>query len=368
MPSYALRRLLLIIPTLLGILTINFFLIQLAPGGPVEQFIARLDGSGDSFMERVGTGGDDFGGSGNNFLSDESQQQYVGSRGLSPEVIDAIHKLYGFDQPIHVRYFMMLRDFLTLNFGKSLFKADTVIDLLKNTLPVSITLGLWSTLIIYFISIPLGIARAVRRGSNFDITSGIVVVISSAIPGFLFAVLLIVLFAGGSYFKLFPLRGLHSPDYELMSFGRQILDYFHHITLPIVAMTIGGFASLTLLTRNSFLDEMAKQYVETARAKGLTEKAVLYKHVFRNAMLIIISGLPATFISMFFAGSLLIETIFSLNGLGLLGFEAAMQRDYPVMFATLYIFTLIGLVCSILGDLTLMLIDPRIDFSGRRQA
>ncbi|MDR3177133.1 MAG: microcin C ABC transporter permease YejB [Desulfovibrio sp.] len=363
MLAYALRRFCLIIPTLLGILTVNFFLIQMAPGGPVEQFIARLEGGGDVFMERAGAGAADAGIGG--AQAGFADQGYSGAQGLPEETLQVIRRMYGFDKPILVRYVDMLGDFLTFRLGDSLFRAGSVVDLIREALPVSITLGVWSTLIIYMVSIPLGIARAVRRGTVFDAVSGFAVVVAGAVPGFLFAVLLIVLFAGGSYFKIFPLRGLHSPDYELMSFWMQTLDYLHHITLPVIAMSIGGFAGLTLLTRNAFLDELSKQYVETARAKGLTERAVLYGHVFRNAMLIIISGLPSTFVRMFFAGSLLIETIFSLNGLGLLGFEAAMQRDYPVMFASLYVFTLIGLFCSVLGDLSMMLIDPRIDFSDR---
>ena len=361
---YLARRLGLVIPTLLGILTVNFFVIQMAPGGPVEQFIARMEGGGDVFMERIGSSGGDFGPA---EQADDPAGRAAG-RGLRPETLEAINKLYGFDKPIVTRYFNMLGDFLTFNFGKSLFKAGSVTDLIAAALPVSITLGLWSTLIIYLVSIPLGIARAVRRGTAFDVGAGLAVVIGSAIPGFLFAVLLIVLFAGGSYFKLFPLRGLHSLDYELLPWWGQIFDYLHHIILPMLAMSIGGFAGLTLLTRNSFLDELGKQYVETARAKGLTERGVLYGHVFRNAMLIVIAGLPGTFVRIFFAGAVLIETIFSLNGLGLLGFETAMQRDYPVMFATLYIFTLIGLVCSVLGDITMTLVDPRIDFTARRRA
>ena len=365
MPSYIARRVLLIVPTLLVILTLNFFLVQTAPGGPVEQFIAKLEGTEDQFMERVGGSGADI------TISEReggaASESYTGSRGLSPELIQAIREMYGFDKPIVERYFTMVRDFVSLDFGNSLFKAESVVSLLRNALPVSITLGLWSTLTIYLVSIPLGIARAVRRGSRFDVGAGVTVVVASTIPGFLFAVLLIVLFSGGSYFKLFPLRGLVSLGAENWPFWRQVLDYFHHITLPLLSMTIGGFAGLTLLTRNSFLEELGKQYVETARAKGLGERAVLYGHVFRNAMLIIISGMPATFVRMFFASSLLIETIFSLNGLGLLGFEAAMQRDYPVMFATLYIFTLIGMITSLLGDLTLRAVDPRIDFAGRRR-
>ncbi|MBQ9104737.1 MAG: microcin C ABC transporter permease YejB, partial [Mailhella sp.] len=333
MLAYALRRLLLIIPTLLGILTINFFVVQLAPGGPVEQFIARMEGGGEAFMERVGSAGADVGAVAD--AGSAAGAAASSTSGLSPETLQAVRELYGFDKPIFERYIDMLTDFLCFDFGESLFRAGSVIDLIVEALPVSISLGVWSTLIIYAVSIPLGVARAMRRDSAFDTTSGLFVVITSAIPGFLFAVLLVVLFAGGSYFKIFPLRGLHSQGWELMTFWQQTLDYLHHMVLPILSMTIGGFAGLTLLTRNSFLDEMGKAYVETARAKGLTERAVLYGHVFRNAMLIIISGLPSAFVRMFFAGSLLIETVFSLNGLGLLGFEAAMQRDYPVMFATL---------------------------------
>ena len=358
--AYTLRRLLLIIPTLLGILTINFFIIQTAPGGPVEQFIAQLEGSGSAYMERVATPGGDL-----PAPEDGGEGIYAGTRGLSPKTLQAVKELYGFDKPILVRYVEMLKNFICFDFGNSLFKADSVSNLLINALPVSISLGLWSTLIIYFISIPMGIARAVRRGSAFDAISGGLTVAASAIPGFLFAVLLIVLFAGGSYWQIFPLRGLHTLGYENFTFMEQVLDYLHHMVLPITAMSIGGFAGLTLLTRNSFLDELSKQYVETARSKGLVESKVLYGHVFRNAMLIIIAGLPGAFVRMFFAGSLLIETIFSLNGLGLLGFEATMQRDYPVMFATLYIFTLIGLVTSLIGDLTMSKVDPRIDFEGR---
>lgn len=360
MLSYAIRRLFLIIPTLLGILTINFFIIQIAPGGPVEQFIANLEGNGTSFMERVGSSSGDF------VTSNQGEiGNYAGGRGLSEETLDAVKRMYGFDKPIIDRYFDMLLNYISFDFGNSLFKASSVVDLIVAALPVSISLGLWSTLIIYFVSIPLGIARAMRRGTVFDVGSGLCVVICSSIPGFLFSVLLVIFFAGGSYWQIFPLRGLHSVGYENLSFIDQVLDYFHHLVLPIISLSIGGFAGLTLITKNSFLDELSKQYVDTARAKGLTESAVLYKHVFRNAMLIVISGLPGTFVRMFFAGSLLIETIFSINGLGLLGFEAAMQRDYPVMFSTLYIFTLIGLVTSIVGDITMMKVDPRIDFTAR---
>ncbi len=363
---YIVKRLLFVLPTLLGIITINFFVVQLAPGGPVEQYIANMEGSGDAFMERIGSSQGDFNsGEAQNSLFGSKDGETKGSRGLSKETLEEIKALYGFDKPIHVRYFEMLKSYIKFDFGDSLFKASSVIDLIKQSLPVSITLGLWSSLIIYFVSIPLGIARARKAGSNFDLTSGLIVVIASAIPAFLFAVLLIVLFAGGTYWQIFPLRGLHSIGYETFPLWKQILDYFHHITLPLIAMTIGGFAGLTMLTRNSFLDELGKQYVETAKSKGLSERAVLYNHVFRNAMLIVISGLPATFVRMFFAGSLLIETVFSLNGLGLLGFEAAMQRDYPLMFSTLYMFTLIGLITALIGDLTMMKVDPRIEFSSR---
>ncbi len=361
---YVLKRLLFVIPTLLGIITINFFVVQLAPGGPVEQYIANMEGGGDAFMERIGSSQGDFSSS-NSTLAGDKGAENKARRGLSPEILEEINILYGFDKPIHERYFDMLKSYIKFDFGESLFKASSVMQLIKQSMPVSITLGLWSSLIIYCISIPLGIKRAISAGSRFDITSGLIVVIASAIPAFLFAVLLIVLFAGGTYWQIFPLRGLHSIGYEEFSFFKQVLDYFHHIALPLIAMTIGGFAGLTMLTRNSFLDELGKQYVETAKSKGLSEKAVLYKHVFRNAMLIVISGLPATFVRMFFAGSLLIETVFSLNGLGLLGFEAAMQRDYPVMFSTLYMFTLIGLITTLIGDLTMMKVDPRIDFSSR---
>ncbi|MFV0480902.1 MAG: microcin C ABC transporter permease YejB [Campylobacteraceae bacterium] len=365
MLRYILKRLYLVIPTLIGILTINFFVIQLAPGGPVEQYIASMEGSGENYMERVGASSSDFS---EEFSFNAKDGSYKGSKGLTPEVIEDIKVMYGFDKPILTRYFTMLKDYLSFNLGDSLFKSGSILGLIKDALPVSISLGIWSTLLIYLISIPLGIARAVKRDSKFDTVTGFFTVVASAIPTFLFAVLLVVLFAGGSYFKWFPLRGLHSLGYEALPFWQQILDYFHHLALPITAMTIGGFATLTLLTRNSFIDELSKQYVESARAKGLSERKVLYGHVFRNAMLIVISGFPSTFIRMFFAGSLLIETIFSLNGLGLLGFEAAMQRDYPLMFGTLYIFTLLGLLTSIISDITLTLVDPRIDFESRRKA
>ncbi len=360
MREYVLRRLLLVIPTLFAILTINFLLVQLAPGGPVEQFIARMEGQGDAFMERLA------GPAGDMPAQGEGGNAYRGAQGIRPEALEAIEKLYGFDKPLFERYVTMLGKYLVFDFGDSLFKGSSVTSLVLQSLPVSISLGLWSTLIIYCVSIPLGIARAVRRGSRFDVGSGLVVIGLNAIPAFLLAMLLIILFAGGSYWQLFPLRGLHSAGFESLGPFERALDYLHHIALPVFSLSIGGFAGLTLLTRNCFLEEIGKAYVETARAKGLNERRVLYGHVFRNAMLIVISGLPSTFVRMLFASSVLIETIFSLNGLGLLGFEAALQRDYPVMFGTLYFFTLLGLVCSLLGDLTSMLVDPRIDYERRK--
>ncbi|WP_347332687.1 microcin C ABC transporter permease YejB [Marinimicrobium locisalis] len=356
MSSYIIRRLLLVVPTLLAIITLNFFIIQAAPGGPVEQAIARSLDISNADMQRVGAG--------------EAGETQAGSggragRGLDPEVIAEIERQFGFDKPLWERYIIMLKDYLVFDFGDSLFRARSVIDLIIERLPVSISLGLWSTLLIYTISIPLGIRKAVRHHSTFDVWTSWVVVIGNAIPSFLFAILLIILFAGGSYFNWFPLRGLVSQNFDELLWYQKILDYFWHMALPVLAMTIGGFASLTMLTKNSFLDEINKQYVMTAKAKGATEKRVLYKHVFRNAMLIVIAGFPATFISLFFAGSLLIEVIFSLDGLGLLGFESTLQRDYPVMFGTLYIFGLLGLLIGIISDLAYTWVDPRIDFESR---
>ena len=362
MSGYILRRLLLIVPTLLGILTINFFIIQAAPGGPVEQMIARLEATGEQATVLVA--GSEKGALKGVPKSRESA--YRGAQGLDPELVAELQKLYGFDQPLYKRYFKLLTDYLKFDFGRSFYRDKSVIDLIIEKLPVSISLGFWSTLIIYLVSIPLGIAKAVRHGSRFDIWTSTVVIIGNAIPVFLFAIILVVLFAGGTYLKWFPLRGLVSNNFAELTLGGKILDYFHHITLPVTAMVIGGFATLTMLTKNSFLDEIGKQYVITARAKGLSRNQVLYGHVFRNAMLIIIAGFPQAFISMFFSGSLLIEVIFSLDGLGLLGFEATIGRDYPVMFGTLYIFTLIGLVTNLLSDLCYVLVDPRIDFEARR--
>ncbi|GHV74742.1 microcin C ABC transporter permease YejB [Spirochaetia bacterium] len=367
MAAYILRRILLIIPTLWAIITINFFIVQIAPGGPVDQAIANMRGGMDDDMALGRITGNSRGDTVSGGLNrGENASAYRGARGLDPEIIAEIERRYGFDKPIGVRYLQMLKNYATFNFGDSLFRGRSVLGLIAERLPVSISLGLWSTLIIYLVSIPLGIRKAVKNGSRFDLWTSTAVILGNAIPSFLFAVLLVVLFAGGGFLKIFPLRGLFSVDAAGLSLGGKILDYFWHLALPIFAMIIGGFASLTMLTKNSFLDEIHKQYVMTARAKGLTEKAILIKHVFRNAMLIVISGFPAVFISMFFTGSVLIEVIFSLEGLGLLGFEATMQRDYPVIFATLYIFTLLGLLLSLLSDLMYTVIDPRIDFEARR--
>jgi microcin C transport system permease protein len=361
--AYIARRLFLVIPTLWAIITINFFIVQIAPGGPVDQAIADMQGLGSGgAMSRVagsGPGQRQEGG-------ERGVSSYRGARGLDPEVIAEIEKRYGFDKPLAVRYLTMLKNYATFNFGDSLFRGRSVLSLIAERLPVSVSLGLWSTLIIYLVSIPLGIRKAVKNGSPFDLWTSTAVVLGNAIPSFLFAVLLVVLFAGGRFLKIFPLRGLFSVEAGSLSLGAKILDYFWHLVLPVTAMTIGGFASLTMLTKNSFLDEINKQYVMTARAKGLKEKRILLGHVFRNAMLIVIAGFPAAFISMFFTGSVLIEVIFSLDGLGLLGFESTMQRDYPVIFATLYIFTLLGLLLSLVSDLMYTIIDPRIDFEARQ--
>jgi microcin C transport system permease protein len=365
MLSYIIRRVLLIIPTLWAIITINFFVVQIAPGGPVEQMVAKMRGiTVNTRLERVS------GITGSEVTPAEKKENgssvYKGARGLDPEVIEEIKHRFGFDKPIHVRYFDMLKRYLVFDFGESLFRGGTVLGLIASRLPVSISLGVWSTLLIYLISIPLGIAKAVRHGSRFDLASSTIVTVGYAIPSFLFAILLIVLFAGGSYLKWFPLRGLVSDNFQELTLLGKIADYLWHITLPVAALTIGGYATLTMLTKNSFLDEINKQYVMTARAKGLAERKILSGHVFRNAMLLIIAGFPAAFISMFFTGSVLIEVMFSLQGLGLLGFEAATQRDYPLMFATLYIFTLMGLLLGLISDITYTLVDPRIDFEKRQ--
>ena len=355
MLAYIFRRLLLIIPTLFGILLINFIIIQAAPGGPVEQMIAKLEGF-EGATSRIAGGGAEVSVAGSN---------YRGAQGLDPELVAEIERMYGFDKPAPERFWLMLKSYAQLDFGSSFFRDAEVIDLIIEKMPVSISLGLWSTLIMYLVSIPLGIAKATRHGSAFDVWTSSMIIVGYAIPAFLFAILLIVLFAGGSYWDWFPLRGLTSNNFDELSFTGKLLDYFWHLALPVTALVIGNFATLTLLTKNSFLDEINKQYVVTARAKGLSNNRVLYGHVFRNAMLIIIAGFPAAFIGIFFTGSLLIEVIFSLDGLGLMSFEAAINRDYPVVFGTLFIFTLLGLVVKLIGDITYTLVDPRIDFESR---
>ncbi|CUH68134.1 Inner membrane ABC transporter permease protein YejB [Thalassovita gelatinovora] len=360
MGAYILRRLLLVIPTLIGIMVINFALVQFVPGGPIEQIIAQVQGQGDVF-EGIAGGGDAGGGS----AAVTSESEYAGARGLPPEFIAQLEKEFGFDKPPLQRFFNMLWNYMRLDFGQSYFRSISVIDLVLEKMPVSITLGLWSTVIAYAISIPLGIRKAVQDGGRFDTWTSAVIIVAYAIPGFLFAILLLVLFAGGSYWQIFPLRGLTSDNWAELSLVGKVVDYFWHIALPVLASTIAAFATLTLLTKNSFLDEIKKHYVMTARAKGLSENRVLYGHVFRNAMLIVIAGFPAVFIGVFFGGSLIIETIFSLDGLGRLGFEAAVARDYPVIFGTLFIFGIIGLVVGILSDLMYVFVDPRIDFEKR---
>ncbi|WP_456388412.1 microcin C ABC transporter permease YejB [Profundibacter sp.] len=359
MGAYILRRLLLIIPTLIGIMVINFALIQFVPGGPIEQILANLEGQGDAF-ETIAGGGD--AGANESIGGDD---RYQGSRGLPPEFIAELEKQFGFDKPPLERFLNMMWDYMRFDFGESYFRSVSVIDLVIEKMPVSITLGLWSTLIAYMISIPLGIRKAVKDGSRFDTWTSGAIIIAYAIPGFLFAILLLVVFAGGSYWKIFPLRGLTSNNFDDLTMIGKVGDYLWHITLPVFASTIASFATLTLLTKNSFLDEIKKQYVITARAKGLTENAVLYGHVFRNAMLIVIASFPALFVGVFFGGSLIIETLFSLDGLGRLGFEAVVVRDYPVMFGTLYAFGLLALIVGILSDMMYVFIDPRIDFEGR---
>ncbi len=360
MGAYILRRLLLMIPTLLGIMAISFTVIQFAPGGPVEQVLARMAGEGGS-MDRISGGGGDMGGG----FDQGGEFKYRGAQGLDPAFIAKLEAQFGFDKPPLERFFTMVWDYMRFDFGESFFRDIKVVDLILEKMPVSISLGLWITLISYAISIPLGIRKAVKDGSVFDVWTSGIVIVGYAIPGFLFAILLMVLFAGGSFLDWFPLRGLVSENWHQLSWPERILDYFWHLTLPLTAMVLSAFATTTLLTKNSFLDEIRKQYVVTARAKGLTERQVLYGHVFRNAMLIIIAGFPGAFISAFFTGSLLIENIFSLDGLGLLGYRSVLDRDYPVVFANLFIFSLIGLVVSLISDLTYTLIDPRIDFDRR---
>jgi len=371
MLAYVLRRLLLMIPTLLGIMALNFLIVQAAPGGPIEQIVAKLQGNAVEATARVsGSSGSDVSGPQQtmretNATTSAVTSRYKGAQGVDPELILELEKQFGFDQPMHVRFVKMIGNYLRFDFGNSYFRDEDVMKLVVSKMPVSVSLGLWTTLIVYLVSIPLGIRKAVKDGTPFDIWTSAAIIAGYAIPSFLFAVLLIVVFAGGRYLEWFPLRGILSDNWQEMDKLTLIKDYFWHMTLPITAMVIGGFASLTMLTKNSFLDEINKQYVLTARAKGLSEKKVLYGHVFRNAMLIVIAGFPHAFISVLFTGSLLIEVIFSLDGMGLLGFEAAINRDYPVIFGTLYFFTLLGLVMNLIGDLLYVAVDPRIDFEAR---
>jgi len=375
MLTYFFRRLLLIIPTLFGIMVINFVIVQFAPGGPIEQAIANIQGlSATGTTARItGEAGGEVGGRQMRGLTatDTVTSKYRGAQGLDPEIIKRIENQFGFNKPAHERFALMIKNYVVFDFGDSYFRDQGVIELMIDKMPVSISLGLWTMLLVYFISIPLGIAKAVRDGSRFDAWTSGVVIIGNAIPSFLFAILLIIIFSGGRYFDWFPLRGLLSPEFSKLGFlscvatVACITDYFWHLVLPLLALVIGGFASLTMLTKNSFLEEINKQYVMTARSKGLTENRVLYGHVFRNAMLIVIAGFPSAFVGILFTGALFVEIIFSLDGLGLLGFEAAIKRDYPVMFGTLYVFTLLGLVLNLIGDLTYHFVDPRIDFESR---
>jgi len=368
MIAYILRRILLIIPTMLGIMLVTFVIVQFAPGGPVERLIAQLSGTDVGATTMFNGGGGDFVGKPGQGAApgDVSvPSKYRGAQGLDPEFIKSLEKQFGFDKPAYVRFFIMMKNYLTFDFGKSYFRDVSVLQLIKEKLPVSISLGLWMMFLTYMISIPLGIRKAVQAGEPFDVWSSTILVVAYAIPGFLFAVLLLILFAGSSFFQWFPSRGLTSDNWNQLSLAGKVIDYFWHLTLPMIAMALTSFTTLTFLTRNSFLDEIRKQYVITARAKGLNEGQVLYGHVFRNAMLLIIAGFPGAFISAFFTGAMLIETIFSLDGMGLLSFESIEKRDYPVVFATLWIFSLLGLVVNLASDFIYTLVDPRIDFESR---
>ncbi|HUI12010.1 MAG TPA: microcin C ABC transporter permease YejB [Xanthobacteraceae bacterium] len=367
MAAYIVRRLLFMIPTIFGIMLVSFVVVQFAPGGPVERVIAQLRGSDTGATSRISgsTSGDFSHGALQAGSQFDVTSKYRGAQGLDPAFIKSLEKQFGFDKPAYERFFLMMWNYARFDFGKSYFRDVSVLQLIREKLPVSISLGIWMTLLSYLISIPLGIRKAVRDGSQFDVWTSGVIIVGYAIPGFLFAILLIVLFAGGSFWQIFPLRGLTSEGWSHFPWWEKILDYFWHLVLPIVSMGLAAFATMTLLTKNSFLEELRKQYVLTARAKGCSERQVLYGHIFRNAMLLVIAGFPAAFVSAFFAGSLLIETIFSLDGLGLLSFESVLNRDYPVVFANLYIFALVGLVVNLISDLTYTWIDPRIDFETR---
>ena len=364
MLAYIVKRLLLIPLTLFGIILVNFIIVQFAPGGPVEQIIAQVTIGNVSSTQGISGGGD------TGMTSEAAQSagsvHSPSTYGLSPELVQELNEQFGFDEPVHIRFLTMVGNYLLFNLGQSHFQHRPVTSLILERLPVSISLGLWSLLLIYLISIPLGVRKAVKDGTRFDLWTSTAIFVGYAIPGFLFAILLIVLFAGGSYWELFPMRGLHSEGWQDMNFFQQIGDYFWHIALPVLSLTVGGFAYLTMLTKNSFLEELSKQFVLTARAKGLTERRMLFGHVFRNAMLIVIAGFPAAFVGILFTGSVLIEVIFSLEGIGLLSYEAVVKRDYSILFGTLYIFTLIGLVMQLIGDLCYVLVDPRIDFETRQ--
>jgi microcin C transport system permease protein len=369
MTAYIIRRLLFMIPTMFGIMLVAFVVVQFAPGGPIEQVIAKLSGSDTGATSRIsGSPNGDFGSRGavqGGSSVDAASSKYRGAQGLDPEFIKKLEVQFGFDKPAPERFALMLWNYARFDFGKSYFRDVSVLQLIKEKLPVSMSLGITMTLLTYLISIPLGIRKAVDEGSRFDTWTSSVIIIGYAIPGFLFAILLIILFAGGSFFDIFPLRGLFSENWSQLPWWQKVPDFIWHMVLPVLSMGLSAFATMTLLTKNSFLEEIRKQYVLTARAKGCTSYQVLYGHVFRNAMLIVIAGFPSAFVHAFFTGSLLIETIFSLDGLGLLGFESVLNRDYPVVFATLYIFSLIGVVVNLISDLTYTWIDPRIDFETR---
>ena len=359
MKKYLIKRLLFIPVTLFLIMAVNFIFIQMAPGGPVEQMMLKLEGNNASALSRISGGSTE--------MKAASSSKYQGAQGVREDLIESLKKEFGFDKPLPMRFLTMIKKYLVFDFGKSFYQDKSVLDLIKEKMPVSVSLGLWSTLLIYLISIPLGIKKAVKDGTGFDVFTSFLIIIGYAIPSFLFAIFLVILFAGGEYFSLFPLRGLVSDNFAELSFLGKIADYFWHMTLPVLAMVIGGFAGLTMLTKNAFLDEMKKNYVMTAKAKGLSKKKILYGHIFRNAMLIVVAGFPATLVGLLFTGSVLIEVIFSLDGLGLLGYEAVLNRDYPIIFGTLYLFALLGLVLNLISDLTYHLIDPRIDFEGRKK-
>jgi microcin C transport system permease protein len=363
--AYLARRLLLVIPTLFGIMLANFVIVQAAPGGPVDLMLARLRGHATPATARVGAPGTGEAAGSRAARPGEDDGVSRAARGIDPELVRQLEKQFGFDKPAWQRFLHMVGNYLVFDLGTSFYRDRPVLGLMLDKLPVSVSLGLWTTLLVYLISIPLGVAKAVRDGTPFDVWTSAAVVVGYAIPGFLFAILLVVLFAGGSFWQWFPLRGLTSDTWALMSWPQRVVDYLWHLVLPVTALVVGGFASLAMLTKNSFLDEIGKHYVATARAKGLSRRRVLYGHVFRNAMLIVVAGFPSAFVGIFFAGELLIEVIFSLDGLGLLGFEAAVNRDYPVMFGTLYVYTLIGLLLNIVTDLAYTVIDPRIDFERR---